>query len=487
MALKKRLSYQWRLFFPLVALLWMLILSLFYFQVRRERTIRADILHSQLGLINERIISAYENDIDMIRFMHFVAEYYGNEFYDEIRMSVYDTATGALIYSIGVPLPNVDISETCNQGVSQNISVDPELSSTTQQKEDLFFYSAKCSRDGRIRVLTAMPYNVTIADALKTDADMMIIFIIIAVAMTLIAYFSTRYVGYTIRQLRDLAKHAASNREFTPWKRFPNDELGEIATHLVNIFNKSIHAQNKLECEHRLALKATKEKAELKRVLTNNINHELKTPIGIIKGYLDTIIENPDMPDEQRTHFLKKAQTNVDRLCSMMNDLSTITRLEEARDNIPVETINFHELVFTVADEVKESGAAGNMKFVYDIPLDCEVRGNASLLTGALLNLTKNAAAYSQGTEIGIKLVKESNKFYTFSFYDNGVGVEDKHLPHLFDRFFRVDTGRSRKAGGTGLGLPIVKNTIITLGGSITVDNRKEGGLEFMFTLPKAN
>lgn len=486
MALRKRFSYQWRLFIPLVTLLWILVLSLLFFQVRRERAIRADILHSQLRLINERVITAYENDYDVVPFMHFVAQYFGSEFYDDIRMSVYDTHDGSLIYSIGIPLPNVDMSERGNQGISRNIASDPNLIQTSPQKDDMFFYSVRNSKDGNIKVLTAMPYNVTVADALKTDADMILIFIGIAVAMTFIAYVSTRYLGYTIRQLRDLAEHAATNREFTTWRRFPNDELGEIASHLVNIFNKSIHAQNKLEAEHRLALKATKDKAELKKVLTNNINHELKTPIGIIKGYIDTIVETPDMPDEQRIHFLKKAQTNVDRLCSMMNDLSTITRLEEAKDNIPVEEINFHELVFTVADEIKESGAAGNMKFVYDVPIDCEIMGNASLLTGALLNLSKNAAAYSQGTEMGVKLVKESNKFYTFAFYDNGTGVEEKHIPHLFDRFFRVDTGRSRKAGGTGLGLPIVKNTIVTLGGSITVANRKGGGLEFMFTLPKA-
>ena len=86
---------------------------------------------------------------------------------------------------------------------------------------------------------------------------------------------------------------------------------------------------------------------------------------------------------------------------------------------------------------------------------------------------------------MGIKLVVESEKHYTFSFYDNGVGVEPDHLPHLFERFYRVDAGRSRKSGGTGLGLPIVKNTIEALGGSISVHNRTEGGLEFLFTLEK--
>ena len=79
----------------------------------------------------------------------------------------------------------------------------------------------------------------------------------------------------------------------------------------------------------------------------------------------------------------------------------------------------------------------------------------------------------------------ENADYYNFSFYDNGVGVDEKHLAHLFDRFFRIDVGRSRRTGGTGLGLPIVKNTIKSFGGDITVRNRAEGGLEFRFTIPK--
>ena len=102
-----------------------------------------------------------------------------------------------------------------------------------------------------------------------------------------------------------------------------------------------------------------------------------------------------------------------------------------------------------------------------------------------LLNLIRNAAEYSHGSEIKLRLINETAKYYTFSFADNGVGVPQEHIPHLFERFYRVDTGRSRKVGGTGLGLPIVKNTITTLGGTISVRNGAAGGLEFVFTLPK--
>ena len=92
---------------------------------------------------------------------------------------------------------------------------------------------------------------------------------------------------------------------------------------------------------------------------------------------------------------------------------------------------------------------------------------------------------HSKGTEIGIHLIAESEQFYTFAFWDNGHGVDPANIPHLFDRFFRVDSGRSRKTGGTGLGLPIVKNTIEAMGGVLSAHNRSNGGLEFVFTLKK--
>ena len=125
------------------------------------------------------------------------------------------------------------------------------------------------------------------------------------------------------------------------------------------------------------------------------------------------------------------------------------------------------------------------MKFHYNLPLECMIKGNATLLSGMISNLIKNAALHSHGTEMGLDLVVESERYYTFRFYDNGTGVDPQHLPHLFERFYRIDAGRSRKAGGTGLGLPIVKNTIEALGGSISVHNGPQGGLEFLFTLEK--
>ena len=113
--------------------------------------------------------------------------------------------------------------------------------------------------------------------------------------------------------------------------------------------------------------------------------------------------------------------------------------------------------------------------------------GNPSLLASVFRNLADNAAAYSGGRDIFIRLAEDTPEECTVLFADNGIGVDEEHLPHLFERFYRVDKGRSRKLGGTGLGLAIVRNAVAFHGGTISVRNRDEGGLEFRFTLRKVS
>ena len=121
-----------------------------------------------------------------------------------------------------------------------------------------------------------------------------------------------------------------------------------------------------------------------------------------------------------------------------------------------------------------------------DLPTPMPVMGNSTLLMSIFKNLTDNAIAYSGGRDIFVRCTETSDNMYTILFYDNGIGVDSDHIGHIFERFYRIDKGRSRKLGGTGLGLSIVKNAVIFHGGDIKVTNRKVGGLEFTFTLPKA-
>ena len=437
----------------MVVLMWTGMLVLLYQQYKHESAIRTEQISTELKFINSRIINAYKNDIDMRPFMNFINDYFSNSMYDGISVCVYDKE-GRLIYNAGDTPIIQDFSEAAERAEFREAEATGEGSSEYQEDDQMFYSAALKSNDGQIYVQTTVPYTMTIGEAIKANTNVWII-LVIFLAMGGICYFSTRFLTKNIGLLRDFATKAADNLETVDETDFPHDELGDISRKIVKLY------------------------------LPNNINHELKTPVGVIKGYLDTIADNPDMDASTRQRFITRAQENVERLCSLLVDVSTMTRLEEGSSNIPVSEIDFHDLVFTIENDLLASGIAGDMKFHYNLPLECMIKGNATLLSGMISNLIKNAALHSHGTEMGLDLVVESERYYTFRFYDNGTGVDPQHLPHLFERFYRIDAGRSRKAGGTGLGLPIVKNTIEALGGSISVHNGPQGGLEFLFTLEK--
>lgn len=485
MVSKNRINhYQLRLFLPLALLLWLIIIVFTVVQRDRERIYRENYVKQQAEIINKRIIALCENEQDFHSFMQFVDQFLSQTILDDTSVAIFDNNTNLKIADIGFTAPtpnNINITQgkisgsTLNQGTSEDLNIDLDRA---------FFYREDSTANGRYRVQTIIPDSPKINNELNKSNWWWWLFIVVCgIIMTLITYFATRHLTRNVQLLRKLAEAAAKDKEFTAIDSFPNDDLGEISKRITEIYSSMKAAQVSREIEHRVALKATEEQNQIRRQLTNNLSHELKTPVGIIRGYIETILENPDMDEEARTHFMKKTQTQVERLCTLLDDMSTITRLDEAATKIPTEPINFNELLSNVASDLNDSGVLGDMTFRYNIPDNCIVTGNGPLLTGAIMNLAKNAIHYSKGTEMGVDLLARNQRFYTFIFYDNGVGVEPEHIPHLFERFYRVDKGRSRKVGGTGLGLPIVKSTINTMGGTITVRNRKTGGLEFVFTL----
>ena len=480
MGLKRHFSLQWRLFMPLVAIIWFIVAVAGIWLYFRGRDSRIERIRSQVDLINARIISAYSDDIDPLNFLRFIGRYYiENPLYDRIRISAY--YDGSLIYNIGEQVVLTDAEQLRRKGISTL-----PLTDTDEASADNFYYGVAKSKDRRLIVYTVLPFDSDLNTALKGSYAIYFILIGVASVGTLLAFILSRRLGHDIGLLRTFALRAGSDPDFVPASVFSNDELGDISRQLVRLFNERNAAVLKIKREHNVALHALEEKTRLKRELTNNVNHELKTPIGVIKGYIDTIRENPDMDVEARQHFLQKASEHVERLVQLLNDLSSITRLEFGAQMINLEHIDFHEIVFQCASDFEASGSLGNMEFNYDIPTYCRVIGNAALLTGVIANLTKNAVHYSRGTECNLILTGQEGTHYQFAFYDNGIGVKPSSLPHLFERFFREDSGRSRKKGGTGLGLPIVQNTIEALGGTISVSNRDGGGLLFRFTLRKA-
>lgn len=478
MALKRRISYQWQLFIPLVATLWIVILSMAYIQYANEREYRKDTVDSQLDIVTKRIVATYETDIDPTQFVDFICRYYiENPLYDRLRVSVYKD--GMLTRSWGEPI-SLDDSDFIKEENDDSFRSPGDFLS-----DHYFYYKAEHSADNRVVVYTALPVDSDIMAFTLPSRNALLVLILLGVVMTILAYISTRYFGRNISILRTIAENAANDTNFLPAMDYPHDELGDISRQITTMYNQRTKAMERQKQEHKVAMHAIEEKARNKRQLTNNINHELRTPIGVIKGYIDTIIDNPTMDEASRMHFITKAKEHVERLVNLIADVSAITRLEEGSDMISTEDINFHDLVFTVVSDLEESKILGQMSFNFDIPLECHVNGNFNLLRGMIINLAKNAASYSKGDMCEVILTNEDDDFYHFEFRDNGTGVGEQHLPHLFDRFYRIDSGRARKTGGTGLGLPIVQNTVLAHGGTIEVRNGELGGLAFNFTLPK--
>ena len=241
-----------------------------------------------------------------------------------------------------------------------------------------------------------------------------------------------------------------------------------------------------LEESKRRIIEEQERNRQLKQEMTNNIAHELKTPVSSIRGYLEILLGNKPVDDEKRAFFLERCYSQTLRLSDLINDVSLINKIEESSALFPTESVNIRaiadEAVLELDSLCKDNGISVNNY----LPETMNIMGNHSLVYSIFRNLLENVIMYA-GDNVSVTIEcyrKDDDRFY-IHFFDTGQGVDNKYVPKLFDRFLRIDEGRSRRNGGTGLGLSIVKHAVLFHGGDIYVRNRNEGGLEFFFSLKK--
>ena len=224
-----------------------------------------------------------------------------------------------------------------------------------------------------------------------------------------------------------------------------------------------------------------------RREFIGNVSHELKTPIFNIQGYIQTLIDGGLEDHEINLKYLNRANKSVDRMINIVNDLEVISRIETELDELKIEKFNIVDLVIEIFDlmEMKSSEMQVELKYNSKSKIQ-NVIADRDKIQQVLMNLVSNSIKYGKkGGHVLINFIDmESNILIEVS--DNGIGIEEKSLNRLFERFYRVDKNRSREIGGTGLGLSIVKHILEGHGQSINVRSTKDIGSTFSLILPKA-
>ncbi len=479
MGLLNKLSYPQRLFVWLLGYSLLMVGCFVVFQYHREKEFKAEEIDKQLQLINTYILTELGegHDVPDIRLDDFKP-------FDDIRVSVISDK-GHIIYDNTLDslpktnhLDRQEIWDAVRHGAGYAVRRHSESTG------NYYFYSAKKSDDGNI-VRTAVPYSVSFRGLLQADYGFLWIMGIITMVMCVLGYFATRRVGLHIIRLNRFAENVENGAQISDTEPFPHDELGEISNHIVRLYARLQQAVADRDSEHRAALHEQLEKERIKKQLTNNINHELKTPVASIRVSVETMLAHRNMSDEKQILFLQRCLTNTERLQRLLTDVSLLTRMDDGSASILKEQVNLTDIINDVVEDRQIIAATKGIRIENFVSHNVIMAGNASLLEAVFNNLIDNAIVYSGGTRIKIELISIDNDKVVIALSDNGCGVPPEHLPRLFERFYRIDKGRSRAAGGTGLGLSIVKNAVILHGGEISAETQCSGGLLFKITFSR--
>ena len=225
----------------------------------------------------------------------------------------------------------------------------------------------------------------------------------------------------------------------------------------------------------------------LRRDFVANVSHELKTPVTSIRGFVETLRDGADEDPENRWRFLEIVARQAERLESIIDDLLSLSRIEQEAENprIDMADAKVGEIIRAAVGACQTAARDQGIMVRAESPPKLSLKCNAQLIEQAIVNLLQNAIRYSEpGGSVIVKAEPKADGGVTISVVDRGCGIEQEHLPRIFERFYCVDKARSRKVGGTGLGLAIVKHIAQAHGGQIEVRSAIGRGSTFVLHLP---
>lgn len=485
MFLKQR-SFKNNLFVSIGGIFILFALCFGGYQYHREKRFKIDILHSRLQMYNYEMMQSLgsEKITERAPFMEYVQKHNLHG----LRITIIDT-TGRVLQesnsnapdSLGNHLQRVEIAAALKSGSGY------DLMRRSAYTNETYFYSA--TRFGNIIVRSAVPYSIELTESLTADNSYIYYAILLTLLLVLALYYNTSRVARHIGYLKEFARKAEEGQELDHEleRQLPDDELGDISHTIISLYWKQQHSE--------------REKNRIKRQLTQNMAHELKTPAYSIHGYLESILEHPDMDPERRQHFLERCYVQSERMSKLLVDMAALTKLDDMEEDAQTtgglwrkrdqeSPVNINSLIGEVLEDTDLQLQEKGIKVSTLLPDDILIYGDSSLLYSIFRNIIDNSIAYATGaTEIKIECREAEDssgkRVYHFAISDNGIGVDPKNMLHLFERFYRTDKGRSRKLGGTGLGLAIVKNAAAAHGGKAWAEPTPGGGLTIRFSLTK--
>lgn len=468
----KRMSIQSRLYAGVLAVFLLFAAAFIVFQYNREKHYKAELLDQRLQDYNIALHDAmlYSGGKCLATAQKNISERH----YDSLRITII-RPDGTVVYDNSNPgyrhFANHKSRPEVREALAKGHGTAVERESSTLGRQ--YFYSATYFKTDSMIIRSALPYDEGLLASLRADTHYLWFAIIAMVILVLLLYRFTSRLGRNISNLRTFAARADSGKplEVEDLAAFPDDELGDIAERIIKIYKR---------------LETTREEQNvLKRQLTQNIAHELKTPVASIQGYLETILLTPGISEATKMQFLERCYAQSKRLAALLQDISTLNRMDDAPALREFSAVDITAMVADIIKETALQRQEKDMRVANLLPSGVAVNGNASLLYSIFRNLMDNSIAYAgTGTTITIE-AREQGDMWRFTFSDNGAGVPEEHLGRIFERFYRVDKGRSRKLGGTGLGLAIVKNAVILHGGTILARANEGGGLAIEFTIKK--